>query len=228
MLLTILKQILIILAGIAVVIGVVVLLSLRVSYENRRNRRWESVPIRYQLLYLVIVVTICGVFWFFSQKWNDWYYEKAPVPYASVEAAAADGCLVVQAMSGIMDGEENWEAFLQSAKAMQPTEISIAIHDGGAVQNVNTLAYDGLLYHYTVNTRYIHQDSKTETYPFLLCLTYEPPAEENAMYVRQVTWVLTDNPNLTGQELANRIYGTETEYTVRTLIEENEWLSELR
>lgn len=224
MLLTILKQILIILAGVAVVIGGIILLLLLSEHEKNKTRRfWGDTPIRAQLLYLVLVFVVIGIVWFFSDLWRAWYYEEGPRPYASVEAAAEDGCVVL-GWDGIIAGREHWEEFLLRAESWQPAQISITHTDGGSVDVVHVLRFDGILYHYTKNTRYIHQDSESQTYPFLLCLTYEPPEED--LYSKKVTWVLTDKPDLTAEEQHWAFADEEKDYSLETLLAEYHWLTQ--
>lgn len=225
MLLTILKQILIILAGVTVVIAAFILLLQLAEYESNKTRRfWGDTPIRAQLLYLVLVFAVIGIVWFFSDIWRDWYYEEGPRPYASVEAAAEDGCVVL-AWNGIVAGREHWEEFLACAESWQPAQISIAHSDGGAVGVVHELRFDGFAYHYTENTRFLHQDSQQQTYPYLLCLTYKPP-ENKDTYSQKVTWVLTDKADLTAEEQHWAFADENKDYSLETILTEYHWLTE--
>lgn len=224
MLLTILKQILIILAGIAVVLVAIVLLASRVSYENRRAQRfWSGAPFWVQLAYLGLIILIVAVVWVVHGIYRDWYYEEAPMAYASAEAAAADGCVVVQGSGELLAGKENWEEFLRQ-KETGTAAVSLAVYNGGRVQVVHQLYFDGYLCYYTRGTPYLRQKGGTETYPFLLQLSYDAPERDADRYTQRSLWVLTDKYDLTGEEWAGRSYGMEYDYTAVVLFTETQWL----
>lgn len=212
--------------GVSAILCFIVGLLLTAGRAVRRERFWRQVPMRYQLLYFALIFVICGIVYYVSSLWHDWYYEKSPARYASVEIALANDCVIVQSFGECMDGEENWEAFLASTRAAEPSTLSFAIHDAGAIQVVHDLYFDGVLYHYTVNTSYTHQDSETYIYPFLRQLIYEPSAEESASFTKRETWVLTDKADLTVEEYNQRFYDADKEYRYATLIEFTDWIPE--
>lgn len=222
MLMTILKQILIILAGIAGIIGVLALLVSHADFERNRSRRiWGSTPVAAQLVFLGISCAIIGVIWFVSNLWQDWYYTEAPPPYASIEAAAEDGCVVL-GWDGIIAGREHWEDFLDQAEHHHAAQISIAHSEGSSVNVVHVLFFDGSVYHYTKNTRYLHQKSQQQTYPYLLCLTYEQPEVTDTDF-QTVTWVLTDKADLTAEEQYWAFAEEDRDYSLETLLKEYHW-----
>lgn len=223
--LIILKQILIILAGICVVIAGICLLVSGVSFEHQKNQRfWRSATFGYQLLYLLLIIVVVGAVALGHRLWQRWYYETGPQPYASAEAAAADGCMVIQSPGTPLAGQEHWEAFLSDCQTFQEAAVRIAVYDGGGVRNVNELRYDGYRYHYTIHPPYIHQRSETETYPLLLHLFYAPAEEEAMLYSSRETWVLTDDPALTGEKLAQLTSDQKATLRARELIVITQWL----
>ena len=208
------------------VLGFLVTLFLKADRAVRRQRFWNRVGPGGALLYSGLVLGIVGVVFAGSRIYHNWYYETGPAPYGSIGAAVEDGCVVVQSYGGILYGEENWESFLSYERKGVPNTVRIAVYDAGAIRVVNDLLYDGKQYHYTINTRYIHQDSETTVYPYLLYLVYEPLSEEGREYTLREFWVLTEDPDLTAREMDSLEYILNEEYATHRLICETEWLPE--
>lgn len=219
----------------ATLVIAVIIFFLRLILEGekqyRHQRRWRQVSLTGRLLYGVLVIAICFAAWGIGELYNNWYYEEGPAPYASVEAAAADGCVVIEGLGTFLDGEENWEEFLRYSQKGLAAAAPIAFSTGSAVTVVDQLYFDGVLYHYTDNTPYIHQDSVTEAYPYLLFLVKVPDPEAGERYSRMESWVLTDKPDLTLDELPQIEYEEATGkvssgYRARRLTLYYEWLPE--
>ena len=149
--------------------------------------------------------------------------EEIPAPYATVEAAVADGCIVVNAPGFLEGGEDRWQQFFSLTNMGVPDSISIAVWGGGEARNVNALFYDGDNYHYTVQSRLKHRESTMKSYPYLLHLRYEPAPEAGRSYLWKESYVLTDKADLTGEEAAEELHGTEYDFTVCELICAYEW-----
>lgn len=200
--------------------GLVMLLRLRAQ-------RWMSrLRMREQALIIGAWLAFCGVLFWVSHLWYEWYTEPAPAPYATMEEAAADGCVVINAPGILEDGEERWEQFFFRTGKGLPDYLRIAIWDGGEAQNVNELLFDGTQYHYTITPRLKHRDKTTVTYPYLLLVRYEPPEEENALYLWRETYVLTDKADLTGEEYAKMLLYPERDFQAHGLIMETQWRPE--
>lgn len=208
------------------VLGFLATLFLETNRMIRRQRFWSRLSFAGVLFYGGLILGIAGVVFAGSRMYHKWYYKTGPAPYSSIEAAAGDGCVVIQSFGGIMDGQENWEDFLRYEREGIPAAVRIAIHDTGAIQVVNDLFYDGQHYHYTRNTNYIHQSSETIIYPYLLYLIYEPAPKEDKNYTRREYWVLTENPDLNAGEMDSMEYVLDDEYSSHSLICETDWIPE--
>ena len=196
MLLTILKQVLICLLGIAaVVVGFLLFVGV-VDFEVQKQKRiWGSSPGLSQLLYILLVAVILGAVWFVHGLWEDWHSEMGPPFYTGAEAAEADGCVVIRPWREIDGGQEHWEAFLQQVEERKPASVRLALLDGGVISQIHEITCDGLMFHCTKHTRYLHRETETESYAFLLKI---PDTWGGYEYT---SWVLTDTPDLTGEAL---------------------------
>lgn len=198
----------------AVVLGIFFIIG-KVESRHRYDRRHGRMSFGgYVLVISVFAVFVLIVHGIYS-LWYDWHWEKGPPVYASAEAAAAD-CCVVNASGQPVDGQTHWEDFLQHTQNNQTARLLLARSDGGAVYVVDELFYDGVLYHYTQNTPYLHQDGSYHIYPYLVCLTYAP----TDLYSRKISWVLTDKADLTVDELPGILYAEDAEYTAKTVLSE--------
>lgn len=224
MLLTLLKQILIILGGICLVILGIVLFCIQVHYENRRNARfWGNAPLWAQIAYLGLILVIIAAAWFGSNLYRDWYYEEVPPAYPNAEAAVSAGCVAVNSSGELLAGFENWEAFLEQRNT-GPAAVQLAVSDGGGIRVVHQLYFDGYLLYFTPGSPYLRQKEDTQVYPFLLCLSWEPSEWEASLYSSRTAWILTDKAELTGEEVAGRLYGMEYDYRMHKLISQTQWL----
>lgn len=194
------------------------------GYRQYRISKYLSrLRMREQLLLFGMGLAVFGLLCWGENRWREWRMEEIPAPYATMEAAVADGCIVVNAPGFLEGGEERWNQFFSLTNMGVPDGLSIAVWDGGEAQNVNGLFYDGEYYHYTVQSRFKHRESTTERYPYLLHLRYEPPADADKLYCWKESYVLTDKADLTGEEAAEMLYGTEYDFTVCELICTYEW-----
>ena len=208
------------------ILGFCITVYFRAGRMIRSNRFWSKLSFTGVLFYSGIILAVTGLIYGGSRMYRNWYYELGPVPYDTIEAAAQDGCVVIQPLGGIMDGEENWEQFLRYERKGVAAIVRIAVHDGGTVNTVNELLYDGQQYHYTRNTRYIHQKAKTDTYPSLLNLVYQPTPEEEKNYTRREFWMLTEDTSMTAAEADSFLYAADERYASHCLICETDWIPE--
>ena len=200
--------------------------ALGAGRRYRSMKRWGRISPLGRLLYGLLVAVVCLIAWGVSELYNGWYYEEAPAPYPSVEAAAADGCVVIENLGTFLAGEEHWEEFLRYSQEGLPAVIQVAKSNGTSVSVVDRLYFDGALYHYTQNTKYIHQDSVTESYPYLVFLIEEPDPEAGENYSRMESWVLSDQKDLTPEELPQMLYEPEEGSRAKRLTLYYEWLPE--
>lgn len=194
---------------------------------RRTMGRWRrEYGIKGELVVFAVWLVFCGGLFYASHLWHEWYTEPIPAPYPTAEAAAADGCAVIQWPEQLYEGEEHWAAFLQSVEIKLPDTLRLAIMDGGQILRVDELLYDGERYHYIRASQFANRRGETETYPYLLRLDYTPPAEEDALYLQKEMYVLTDKPDLTGDELVRTYYDKYRDYTVLELVTYTEWKPE--
>jgi len=191
------KSVLTVLWWILLFCGTVAFRYRQIQRANKRRTR-ENLLIGGFMLLLAAIITGC-----FS-LWRSWYYTPAPTPYATMDEAEADGCIVINAPHFLELGRERWEQFFGMTNFGIPDNIKIAVWDGGEAQVVNTILYDGEQYHYTANNGLKHSDSVTTSYPYLLHLRHEPGPEENMMYHWKESYILTDKADLTGAEYEAR------------------------
>lgn len=196
----------------------ILFLIFEVSGQYRRSRRRRRMSFGGYVLVISIFLIFSAVIYFCYGLWYDWYWEKGPAIYADVNAAAADGCVVISIEQPVA-GAENWEDFLAKTQMGQAAQISIAHSEGDAVYAVDVLIYDGVLYHYTKNSPYLHRASTVQTYPYLLRLSHDP----NDLYESKISWVLTDKADLTVQELPEILYGDAQSYIAEVLLAETVW-----
>jgi len=175
-----------------------------VAFRYRRIQRASKRRTRENLLIGGFVLLLAAVMIGCFSLWRSWYYTPAPAPYATMDQAEADGCIVINAPHFLERGRERWERFFGMTNFGIPDTIQIAVWDGGEAQVVNTILYDGEQYHYTTHNGLKHSDSVTTSYPYLLHLRYEPAADDAALFHWKESYILTDKADLTGEEFANR------------------------
>lgn len=210
------KSVLTVLWWILLFCGTIYFRYRRIQRASKRRTR-ENILIGGFVLVLAAVIIGC-----FS-LWHNWYYTPAPAPYETMDQAEADGCIIVRSPGLLERGQERWEKFYGMTNFGIPDTISIAVWDAGKSQVVNTLLYDGALYHYTTHNGLLHHDSTTETYPYLLHLRYEPGPDEDKIYHWKESYVLTDKADLTGEELAEQLYGENASFRAVEIISNYEW-----
>ena len=105
-----------------------------------------------------------------------------------------------------------------------PAAIQLAVSDGGSLTVVHQLYFDGYLFYFTPGSPYLRQTEETQSYPFLMCLSWEPSDWEANLYSNRTAWILTDKADLTGEEVASHLYGMEYDYRMRKLISQTQWL----
>ena len=193
-------------------------------YARYRYRKWVS-KLRYreQLLLSLIGAAIAGAIIGGRYLYQQWYYEPAPAPYATMDQAETDGCIIIRSPFFLERGRERWEDFCTTTGYGLPDRVSIAVWDGGECQVVNHIFFDGEAYHYDTHNGLLHSDRETVSYPYLLHLTYEPGPDSSELYSYVESYVLTDKADLTGEEYAHRIVGSDTGFRYACIVADYTW-----
>jgi len=206
-------------AGIIFGLLLVIYILFEGDREYRRQRFWSRLSLPGKLLYVGAVLGLAAVIVLGVRTWKQWKYQKGPLSYITVEAALADGCMVVQAPGSLIDGKENFEAFLDECKSDNHASLTIAVQDGGSIVRVDTLTYDGFLYLYTVDVGYLHQDPEDHIYSYLIHDEHTP--EDHELYASREVWMLADNANASYEDT---LVTTDTQFTYQIIFMETEWL----
>lgn len=206
-------------AGIIFTLLLVTYILFEGNRQYRRQRFWSQLSLTGKLLYIGFVLGLAAVIVFGARTWKQWKYQKGPLPYTTIDAALADGCLVVQAPGSLIHGKENFEEFLNECKRENHASLTIAIHDGGSIVRVDTLAYDGILYWYTADAGYIHQEPVEHMFSYLIHDVHAP--EDNDLYISREVWLLTDNADVSYEDT---LLTSEAEFSYQIIFMETEWL----
>lgn len=216
--LVILREVLRILLGIALVIGFICILVIDVQHRGAQYRR---IGLGWQLIFLCIGVVICALVWVGTDIWRDWYYEEKPRPFDSAEAAYEAGFVVVSGSWELVEGYDRWLSFADSPV---PASIPLAIRDGGGIQTLATLVGEDNGYCFTYSSPYVHQKDTVEEYLFLRKIELLPTEYEAELWSWREVWVLTDKEDLTEEEYRACLYTEEPPYRIRKVLTRTQWV----
>ena len=199
------------------------LLAIYIFFEGnrqyRRQRFWSRLSPTGKLIYIGTILGLAAVIVFGARAWNQWKYQKFPLPYTTVDAALDNGCMVVQASGSLIDGKDAFEAFVIECEENNQASLEIAVYDGGSIVRLDTLIYDGILYWYTSDAGYLHQEPVEQIFPFLIHETYTP--EDNDLYRTREVWLLADSADISYEATLSI---TEQQYSYRIIYMETVWL----
>lgn len=205
-------------AGIICVLLLVINILFEGNRQYRRGRFWSQLSLTGKLLYIGAILGLVAVILLGTRAWKQWEYQKGPLPYATIDAALADGCMVVQASGTLIDGKDNFEKFLDECKREHQTSLTIAVYDDGSIVRVDTLAYDGILYWYTMDAGYLHQEPIEYLFSHLIYDVHIP--EDNDLYVSREVLLLADNADVSYEDT---VLTAESGFSYLIIFMETEW-----
>ena len=205
-------------AGIICVLLLVINILLEGNRQYRRGRFWSQLSLTGKLLYIGAILGLAVVIVFVPRVWTQWKYQKGPLPYATIDAALSDGCMVVQASGNLIDGKDHFDEFLDECKRENQASLTISVYDGGSIVRVDTLAYDGILYWYTMDAGYLHQESIEYLFSHLVYDVHIP--EDNDLYVSREVWLLADNADVSYEDT---LLTAESGFSYQIIFMETEW-----